>query len=63
MTITFELTEQQEARLRVLAAAAGQTVEDYAVALIMRHLDELEAAADWKQKGRKPNDTHTQPGN
>ena len=43
MTLTIELTEEQEARLRALAAAAGQTIEEYAVALIMRHLDELEA--------------------
>ena len=43
MTLTIELTDEQEARLRARAAAAGQTIEEYAVALIVRHLDELEA--------------------
>ncbi len=53
MTITIELTEEQEARLRALAAAAGQTIEEYAVALIVRHLDELEAADRLEAEGTK----------
>ncbi len=46
MTITIELTDEQEARLRALASAAGQAIEEYAVALIVRHLDELKAQED-----------------
>ncbi len=43
MTMTIDLMPEQEARLRELAAEAGQTVEEYVHDLIVRRLDELEA--------------------
>jgi predicted DNA-binding protein len=43
MTITIDLTPEQEARLRALAAQAGQTIEEYVHDLIVRRLDELDA--------------------
>ncbi len=43
MTITIDLTPEQEARLRELAAQAGQTIEEYVHDLIVRRLDELDA--------------------
>jgi hypothetical protein len=46
MAITIDLTPVQETRLRALAA--GQTVEEYVIDLVMRRLDELDA----KREGR-----------
>ncbi len=51
MTITIELTDEQEARLRVLADAAGQTLEECAHDLLVRALDELEAADRLEAEG------------
>jgi predicted DNA-binding protein len=53
MTITIDLTPEQESRLRALAAEAGQTVEEYMHDLIVRRLDELDAEekAEQARKG------------
>lgn len=39
MTITFNLTHEQETILRERASRAGQEVEEYVHDLIVRHLD------------------------
>ncbi len=50
MTIMVDLTPEQEARLRALAAEAGQTIEEYVHDLIVRRLDELDAEEKAEQK-------------
>lgn len=42
MTYTIDLSPEEEAYLRKMAAERGQTVEEYALELIMKALDEDE---------------------
>lgn len=43
IAITINFGQKKEARLRALAAEAGQTLEEYVIDLVMRHFDELDA--------------------
>jgi hypothetical protein len=56
MTLTIELTPEQEARLKEKAQARGQAAEEYAAALLADDLEPrpttgAEAIAYWRKKG------------
>ncbi len=57
MTYTIDLSPEEEAYLRKMAAERGQTAEEYALGLIMKALDE----DDQKEAAEQPSDAQAQP--